>query len=180
MIIPELRGHLASVRKLYDSAEEKPTSSLETVLHIVKRFHLAAIQLSNRREGKLPFAINDEYDIQDLLYAFLSVNFKNVLREVYAPSYAGGAARIDFVLKNEGILIEAKKASRNLKAKDIGDQLIIDIARYAKYPEVKTLVCFIYDPEFAVSNPELFEQHINEVPTKEMKVIAIVCPKAAT
>ncbi len=179
MIMPALRGHLASVKESKNRAVEKSDNSLERVLRIIKRFHLAVLQLNNRREGKVAFTVMDEYDVQDLLSALLNVEFQSVIREDYAPSYAGGASRIDFVLKNEQILIEAKKASRKLKAKEIGDQIIIDIARYAKYPEVKTLVCLIYDPDFTISNPELFEEHLKELPTKNMKVIAVICPKAA-
>ena len=48
--------------------------------------------------------------------------------------------------------------------KDLGDQLIIDVDRYKSHPDCDTLVCFVYDPEGRIGNPnglcsDLNEQH---------------------
>jgi len=47
----------------------------------------------------------------------------------------------------------AKVASENLKDKDIGKQLIEDIAKYSAHPDCETLYCFIYDLNQNQINP---------------------------
>lgn len=41
-------------------------------------------------------------------------------------NYVGGSLCVDFLLKNEGIIIEVKKMCVILKVKDIGSELLID------------------------------------------------------
>ena len=97
--------------------------------------------------------INDEYDVQDLLEALLKLHFDDVRAEEWTPSYAGGANRIDFLLKEEEIAIEVKMTRDNLKDKEVGEQLIIDIAKYRAHPNCKVLYCFVYDPNRVIRNP---------------------------
>jgi hypothetical protein len=54
-------------------------------------------------------------------------------------------------------VVEVKKTRSGLTDKEIGDQLIIDIARYRQMPGCKRLVCFVYDPEDRVTNRAGFE-----------------------
>lgn len=125
----------------------------EILEKIFLNFHKMAIKLRDRHEGRNTLDIEDEYDVQDLLYAILNLFFDDVRKEEYVPSYAGKASRMDFLLKNEEIVIETKKTRNNLKDKEIGEQLIIDIARYRIHPNCKKLICFVYDPEGRIANP---------------------------
>ena len=59
----------------------------------------------------------------------------------------GGASRMDFLLKNEKLVVEAKMTRAALTEKQIGEQLIVDAAGYSTHPDCTILVCFIYDPE---------------------------------
>ncbi len=47
-----------------------------------------------------------------------------------------------------------------MKAKDLGEQLITDRARYESHPDCKTLVCFGYDPERGIGNPVEIEREL--------------------
>lgn len=125
----------------------------EILEKIFSNFHKMAIKLRDRHEDRNTLDIEDEYDVQDLVYAILNLFFDDVRKEECAPSYAGKASRVDFLLKNEEIVIEIKKTRTNLKDKEIGDQLIIDIARYRAHPNCKKLICFVYDPEGRIANP---------------------------
>jgi REase_DpnII-MboI len=51
-------------------------------------------------------------------------------------------------------MLEVKKTRKGLEAKEIGEELIIDVARYSNHPDLKTLVCFVYDPEMRIGNPK--------------------------
>ena len=79
--------------------------------------------------------------------------FEDIRPEEWVPSYAGKASRVDFLLKNEKVIIEVKKTRDHLEDKEIGDQLIIDIERYQAHPDCDRLICFVYDPEGRIGNP---------------------------
>ena len=42
--------------------------------------------------------MEDEYDVQDLFHALLTIYFEDIRKEEWSPSYAGGASRMDFLL----------------------------------------------------------------------------------
>ena len=58
------------------------------------------------------------------------------------------------MLKQEKVVIEVKKTRSTMKDKDLGEQLIIDIAKYKVHPDCKKLICFVYDPDGRIVNPE--------------------------
>ncbi len=95
--------------------------------------------------------------MQDLLHSLLRLHFDDIRPEEWTPSYGGGASRMDFLLKDERIVIEAKMARANHAAKEISEELIIDAARYKTHPDCKTLVCLVYDPNY-IKNPRGVER----------------------
>ena len=125
----------------------------ETLDRIFWRFHKVVRQLRIRHGGRETLDINDEYDVQDLLHALLQLYFDDIRDEEWTPSYAGSAARVDFLLKNEKTVIEVKKTRQGLADKEVGNQLIEDIERYKVHPDCEKLVCFVYDPEGRIGNP---------------------------
>lgn len=146
-----------------------PAFPLVVLEQICERFHLVARQLRSRREGRPTLSVHDEYDAQDLLHALLFLHFEDVRAEEWSPSYAGKASRLDFLLKPEQIVVEVKKTRERLGAREVGAQLIEDIARYQSHPDCRALVCFVYDPEGIVSNPRGLERDLgrdNPFPVK--------------
>lgn len=61
--------------------------------------------------------IEDEYDLQDLLHGLLKLHFDDVRVEDFAPERGGGRSRIDFVLKSERLVVEAKMTRPGLAAR---------------------------------------------------------------
>ena len=101
--------------------EGKDENVEERLIRILNRFHRFVKQLK-RHQGKSTIPeidIQNEYDVQDLLHAILKLEFDDVRAEEYTPSYAGSNSRMDFLLKNEQIVIEVKKTSQYLKDKEI-------------------------------------------------------------
>ena len=157
---------------------ETPVSdSLNMVERICLRFHAAARQLRSRHAERPTIEIEDEYDVQDLLHAFLRLHFEDVRGEEWTPSYAGRSSRVDFLLKDEGIVVETKKTRASLSAGKLGEELIVDRARYEAHPDCKTLVCFVYDPQGRVGNPVGLERDL-ETHSGELKVRVIIAPKS--
>lgn len=135
---------------------------LDALDRIVVRFHAVAVQLRSRHEGRAALDVNDEYDVQDLMHALLWLDFDDVRKEEWVPSYAGSASRTDFLLPQIDTVVEIKKTRSGLNAKAIGEQLIVDIARYKRHPQCRRLVCFVYDPEGRVANPVGIENDLNK------------------
>ncbi len=127
--------------------------ALELVKMIISRFHLVARQLKIRHSNRVALEINDEYDTQDLLHALLKLFFKDIRPEVAVPNFAEKNSRLDFFIVDAGIGIEVKKTRESMDAKELGKQLIDDIARYKMLPNLKTLVFFVYDPDEWINNP---------------------------
>lgn len=130
---------------------------------IFEHFHICARQLQCRHSNRSTLAIKDEYDVQDLLHALLRLHFDDVRREEWSPSSAGSNNRMDFLLKDEEIAIEVKMTRDGLKDKEIGDQLLIDVAKYQKHPNCKSLYCFVYDPVGYIRNPKGLEKDLSSV-----------------
>jgi len=140
------------------------SDTLSTIENTCRKFQKVARQLRVRHASRSTLEINDEYDVQDLLHALLKLSFDDVRPEEWTPSYAGAASRVDFLLKTEEVVIEVKKTRAGLKDADIGAQLVIDTARYRSHPNCKTLVCFVFDPEGRVGNPEGLKRDLENQP----------------
>lgn len=143
---------------------------------ICDRFHLVVRQIRSRHSGRTTLNVEDEYDVQDLLHSLLFVEFEDIRAEEWTPSYAGGSARVDFLLKQESIIVEVKKTRSNLGAREVGDQLLIDIGRYQAHPDCRTLVCFVYDPEGRIANPRGIETDLTRK-VNDMDVRVFIRPK---
>lgn len=157
-------------------AEASNLFQQQSLQAIIEKFHSVTTQFKNRYDKRPTITVNDEYDVQDLMNGLLRISFEDVRKEEYTPSYAGGSTRVDFLLKREKILIEVKKTRTTLKDKDIGNQLIIDIAHYKSHPDCKQLICFVYDPDNFVSNPRGLEDDLNRLSSDEMLVEVYIRP----
>ena len=172
---------MSMVDEIKDYAiDEKHQSLVPNQLSLVEliclRFHVAARALQNRHSSRPAHEINDEYDVQDLLLALLKLHFDDVRPEEWTPSYAGSSSRVDFLLKEERIVIEVKKTRASLKTGHLGEQLIVDRARYEHHPDCDTLVCFVYDPEGRIGNPIGMERDL-EKHGGNLKMRVIIAPK---
>lgn len=140
----------------------KAPDSTQRVDLLLERFSLVASALEKRGRSRPALVMNDEYDVQYLLGALLRLDFDDVRAEEWTPSYAGGSARVDFLLKKQGIIIETKRTRDTLLDKGVGDELLADIARYQIHPDCGLLLCFVYDPERRLANPRGLEQDLSK------------------
>lgn len=143
------------------TARASRVEPVDRVLHILDRFPLVVRQIRARHVGRSTIEVNDEYDVQDLLHALLRIDFEDIRPEEWTPSYAGGSSRMDFLLKQERLVVETKITRAGRKEKVIGEELLIDIARYKEHQECRTLVCFVFDPSHEISNPAGLERDLS-------------------
>ena len=161
-----------------ESASPTPgsNSTLETLRVLFSRFNLVARQLRRRHESRATLDVSDEYDVQDLLHALLKIWFDDIRDEEWTPTYAGKASRMDFLLKPERTVIEVKCTRPRLSDRQIGTQLIEDIARYKVHPDCRTLVCFVYDPDGRITNPAALEHDLSRK-EGQLEVEVLVFPR---
>jgi len=174
------RAHVLSQRQiLIEATARQPESTTTTatvtqVERLARRLSAYLRQLGRRQRGRQPrYDIEDEYDLQDILHAVLRLHFEDVRPEEYTPSYAGGSSRIDFVLKAERVVVEAKMMRPSLSIRELGEQLIIDIEKYRVHPDCGALVAIVYDPEFAITNPKELESDLSRL-ADGIRVIVVV------
>jgi len=144
----------------------RPPPSLKEATQILEylftRFHSVVNHLKERKRGRKPFIVKDEYDVQYLLQGLFRMYFEDIREEEWCPSLGGTSARIDFFLDAEHIAIEAKMASKSHSRKKILDELILDKEHYRKKKEIQTLYCMVYDPDGRIRNPRGFEKDLYE------------------
>ena len=126
----------------------------EVILVVLLGLRRALHPLTYRRKGAEQIRFANEYDVQDLLHALLRPWVQDVRPEEYTPSYAGKSTRMDFLLPAHELVIETKCVRDRQHAKNVGDELLLDIGHYAAHPTCKKLWCVIYDPEHLLTNPE--------------------------
>jgi hypothetical protein len=144
---------------------------------LFSRFHKVAQSLRHRHKDRETLIIKDEYDVQDLLRGLLTIQFDDIREEDYSPSYAGGNSRVDFVLKNERIVIETKMTNDGLRDKDIGGQLLIDIGRYRSHPDCKLLIVFIYDKGDHIRNKSGLINDLQNMKSPDLDIKVFIDPK---
>lgn len=175
-IIDESKKLLHRV-EAYIGPELKKVDTIQTLELIFSKFHLVARQLRDRYKDRQTLDVKDEYDVQDLLHALLKIYFHDIRPEETTPSYAGGSKRMDFLLKSEKVVIEVKKTRESLSAKEVGEELLVDIATYNEHPDCNTLVCFVYDPEGFIGNPFGLENDLAKQSREDFKVTVYISPK---
>lgn len=176
-----IMSFIDEIKEYWTEADDEDSSTISvdykrTIVTILSNFHRAARQLLIRRSNRQTLEIIDEYDVQDLLHSFLKLHFDDVRSEEYAPTYAGSASRIDFLINDQKIAIEVKKTRSNLKDKEVGEELMIDIMRYQSHPKVKSLICLIYDPDGYIKNPAGLESDLTQT-QNGIEILVMVCPK---
>jgi hypothetical protein len=167
----DLQHSVSWLTPLEKPSQTNGNDALQKLELLLSRFHRVAHQLTLRHENRETLLIRDEYDVQDLLHALLLTLFDDVRAEDPVPTRAGKASRLDFFLKKEKIMVEAKMTSETLRDAKIGEQLIIDIERHQARPECETLLCFVYDPGHYLKNPKTLDDLNRKHDRLKVKVI---------
>jgi len=173
VLIDEAPNLPAAIPKSVD----KQTEGLRRLETIFSRFHRVAQTLRHRHGNRETLIVKDEYDVQDLLHGLLHLHFTDVRAEDYSPSYAGGNSRVDFTLKNEKIVVEVKMTNDNLKDKEVGNQLLIDIGRYRGHPDCEVLAVFVYDKGDYIRNKPGMITDLERMSTPSLKVRVFIEPQ---
>jgi REase_DpnII-MboI len=152
-------------------------SAAHLVVNLCRRFDAVRSQLLRRHSSRGTLEVADEYDVQDLMHSLLLINFTDVRAEAWNPPYLGGASRTDFLLPQEGLIVEVKKTRPSLRDAQVGEQLAADVTRYADPAANRgagVLVCFVHDPDHFLTNPTGLENDLSLTSSERLQVIGVV------
>ncbi len=155
------------------ASEEDVVARIKEVL---SRFHFyAKLTLQEKIENETKSVL--EPVVQRAVHGILKLHFDDIRSEELVPSFAGGGSRIDLFLRDEKIGIEIKVANDKNKDRAIGEQLLVDIGRYAEHANCEVLLCFIYDPRGLLQNPHGLIKNLEEQSRKNgLRVHVVVSP----
>jgi hypothetical protein len=130
----------------------------DIILNILNEFPNAVKSITQqRRKGHELFRINDEYDVQDLLYFVLKSIFPKMIPEENTPQVGGKTERADFIFSEFDIILEIKMIKeKDYDEKKFIEQIKIDIQSYYRI-KPKYMIFFIYDPQNKTKDKKHFE-----------------------
>lgn len=135
--------------------------ALAAVMGAFDSFSELARSVRDRRKEKTPFDIVDEYDVQDLMYVALKPQLPDLVKEEPTSRDAGSSKHIDLVSSAARLCVEEKVAHSMSQARELGDQLRIDIESYYVHPACDTLAIFVWDPQQLIQDARKFELDIS-------------------
>ncbi len=141
ILLEDLEKVLIKVKYIQKDTEEVVREALSNFSNAIQKI------IKDRRKGHPYFSIEDEYDVQDILYVILKSIFPMLRDEDPIPKVGAKSTKIDLILREEKILIEVKM----IKEKDSNEmhfieQLKIDFESYHECKWLNKLFCFVYDP----------------------------------
>jgi hypothetical protein len=168
IILAELQSHFS--KKVVKKTIYQNLSAKDLIIEILENFENAVIKITDpkeryggkssnpKKQPKTVIKIEDEYDVQDLLYVSLKSVFPTMKYENPLAKFGGKSTRLDFVLMEEGVIIEVKQINASEKNDSkFTDQLKIDIESYHLLDYLKDLIFYIYAPNAIQDSDNFYE-----------------------
>ena len=167
----------AAAKRVIEYLEEIMTGSpaddqLLTVLDNYYLFLESLLERSPHKRGSIQkeqlsgLKIQNEYDVQHLLYAYLQPLYPLARAEV-SEDTGYGTVRTDIFLDSEHV-IEVKCTRNSMKLKKLTEEIEADMVHY----NAEHIYFFIYDKEKIIENPRLFRNtYENKVKGKQIHIV---------
>lgn len=141
ILLEDIESALLNIRYINKSADELVKGILNNFSNAIQKI------IKNRRKDHPDFKIEDEYDVQDILYVILKSVFPSLRDEDAIAKVGAKTTKIDLIIRDERILVEVKM----IKEKDSNEtnfieQLKVDFESYHECKWLRKLFCFVYDP----------------------------------
>ena len=121
---------------------------------------------SIQKEQLSGLKIQNEYDVQHLLYAYLKPLYPLARAEV-SEDTGYGTVRTDIFLDSEHV-IEVKCTRNSMKLKKLTEEIEADMVHYS----AEHIYFFIYDKEKIIENPQSFRNtYENKVKGKQIHIV---------
>lgn len=141
ILLEDLEKSLLKIKYINFNSEELIRNMLNNFSNSIQKI------IKNRRKGHAEFTINDEYDVQDILYVILKSVFPHLRDEDAIAKVGAKTTKIDLILREEQILIEAKMIKQSdTNETHFIEELKVDFESYHQCNWLSKLFCFVYDP----------------------------------
>jgi hypothetical protein len=142
---------------------------------------LRELSSEHRYDGRPTLPMNDEYDLQDFVRAFLKMRYAKATFEDAVGKVAGQGGRVDFALGDEKIFVELKvfKSEADWKKSMLPD-ISSKIERYSRDPKCEVIFFLVYDPGQKFRDARSAEADLSGLRTisgKDIEVRLIVTPQ---
>jgi hypothetical protein len=174
----ETRNNLdAATKRVIEYLEEIMSGSPadDQLLTVLDNYYLFLESLLERpphkrggiqKEQLSALKIQNEYDVQHLLYAYLKPLYPLARAEV-SEDTGYGTVRTDIFLDSEHV-IEIKCTRNSMKLKKLTEEIEADMVHYS----AEHIYFFIYDKEKIIENPQLFRNtYENKVKGKQIHMV---------
>ena len=174
----ETRNNLdAATKRVIEYLEEIMSGSPadDQLLTVLDNYYLFLESLLERpphkrggiqKEQLSALKIQNEYDVQHLLYAYLKPLYPLARAEV-SEDTGYGTVRTDIFLDSEHV-IEVKCTRNSMKLKKLTEEIEADMVHYS----AEHIYFFIYDKEKIIENPQLFRNtYENKVKGKQIHMV---------
>lgn len=155
-----------------ESPSERVAADLAVVLRRLPEF-LRVLQ-QRRPDWSVGEAIKDEKELQVVVEALLRTLFDDVRPEDYVPSRGGANSRVDFVLREVGVVVETKMTRASMSAQKLGEELFIDAGRYPAHPDCDAILAYVYDPDRLLNNPRGIERDLTMRTTSGITFLCVI------
>lgn len=125
---------------------------ISLLIRLIDNFRVGARLLANRGHSRSPFVLENEYDVQDLLFISIRGVFNDARLEEWTPKHAGTSKRVDIVVPSLGALVETKYVRSKSHARSVANEIKIDIESYHSYPACRSVLVLgmIRTPRFLI------------------------------
>ncbi len=123
-------------------------------------------------DEKRKWIIDDEYDIQSILYLILRSYFSDVEYEDPTPKFGHGSSRLDLKIPQLKTIVEVKYARSSKDFAKIEDEIKIDVSDYVQSTDYRKIIVFIYDHSSSVQEHETTKNALKKITYIEDVVIA--------
>jgi len=158
----ELESLVCGLRKeRYEFVDEGFEGQEREILRqIINGVHLSVNALQDRRDNRPDFVIEEERDVHDLLYALLKPVFPESRVEEYTTKHAEKSKKIDIIVPEISTGIEVKYTHNTSQARDLGDELKIDIESYHVHENCDNMIAVIWDAERHIEDRHNFKNDL--------------------
>lgn len=146
---------------------EEKSNAVEQVKKLLENFHLFCKSLyrdslhgkcSKALKEHLPcIEINNEYDLQQLMYPVIQATFPEARMEKVEDS-GHHTVRGDILIDSEDIVIELKCTRSSMNERSLSEEVASDMVHYKE----KYIFFYIYDKESIIKNPVDFKKTYEE------------------
>lgn len=156
-------------------AQTGPVVVLDQLAEIMNRLpdFLHILELADNERVPRP-TIQNEADLQVLVHAILRLHYDDVRAEDPVSRQAGGGSRVDFLLREAGVIIETKMTRPTLTDKRVGEELLIDWGRYQRHPDCRAIFALVYDPGRHITNAAGLTRDLSHVDREPATRVIVV------